>query len=84
MEAARGEGVEYVLVETSPHAGVQIDQAASLADFILIPTKPTPFDLDAIPDTGRIVQTHNRPAGFVLTSTPPRSPITEEARALLN
>ena len=83
VEAAKEEGIEYVLVDTPPHAGVQIDQATRLADFVVIPTRPTPFDLDAVPATVEIVQAHKRPAGFVLTSTPPRSPITEEARAVL-
>jgi len=83
VDAAREEGVDYVIVDTPPHAGAQIDQATSIADFVLIPCKPTPMDLDAVPATVEIVRTHGTPAGFVLTSTLPRGAITEEARSRL-
>lgn len=80
LEAARADGVDVVLVDTPPHTGAQIDQAVAAADLVVIPCKPTPFDLDAVPETVRLVEAHQRPAAFVLTSTPPRGTIVAEAR----
>lgn len=80
LEAARADGVGAVFVDTPPHTGAQIDQAVAAADLVVIPCKPTPFDLDAIPETVRLVEAHRRPAVFVLTSTPARGSIVAEAR----
>jgi chromosome partitioning protein len=83
LEAAAEDGIEFVMVDTPPHAGAQIDQVVRLADLVLVPLKPTPMDLDAIPATVEIVRAHRVPAAFVITSAPPRSSITGEAIAEL-
>ena len=80
LDAARADGVDVVLVDTPPHTGAQIDQAVAAADLVVIPCKPTPFDLDAVPETVRLVEAHRRPAVFVLTSPPARGSIVAEAR----
>jgi chromosome partitioning protein len=85
IAAARADGVGLVVVDTPPHAGAQIDQAVAVADLVLVPVKPTPMDLDALPGTAAIVRRHARPAGIVLTSAPPargttRAGIVTEAR----
>lgn len=80
LDAARADAISVVLVDTPPHTGAQIDQAVAAADLVVIPCKPTPFDLDAVPETVRLVQAQQRPAAFVLTSTPARGSIVAEAR----
>jgi chromosome partitioning protein len=83
LDAAAEDGVEFVLIDTPPHAGAQIDQVVRLADIVLVPLKPTPMDLDAIPATVAIIRAHRVPAAFVITSAPPRGSITGEVIAEL-
>lgn len=83
IEAARDEGREWVVVDTPPHAAGQIEVAVQLADLVLVPVKATPMDLDALPGTMEILRRHTAPAGILLSATPPRPRVLEEARELL-
>ena len=50
------------------------------ADFILIPVKASPDDIDAIPDTLDMVQPLGKPFGFVLTQVKSQALITGQAK----
>lgn len=83
IEAAKDEGREWVVVDTPPHAAGQIELAVQLADLVIVPVKATPMDLDALPGTIEILRRHTTPAGILLSATPPRPRVLEEARELL-
>ncbi len=50
------------------------------ADFCLLPCRPTPADMKAIPPTVSTLERLGKPFAFILTQTPPKSPRTREAQ----
>jgi chromosome partitioning protein len=67
--ATRG-GVEFVVIDTPPHADAAARDAVRAADLILIPTRPRAFDLQAVEATADIVSYAKKPAFVVLNSVP--------------
>jgi chromosome partitioning protein len=72
LEAAAEEGVDLAVVDARP--GVEADAAhvAALADLVMIPTRPSIFDLRAILGTLDIVKGTARRSMIVLNACPPR------------
>lgn len=88
VEAARGEGIDLLVIDTPPHAEKSILPAAMLADLALVPTRPAPFDLRAIGRTLDMLATGGVTYSVVLNATPPKlgsaeRGIVREARAAL-
>jgi chromosome partitioning protein len=87
LEAAQADGVDLRVVDT-PSAGANTAAAAALADLVLIPTRPSIFDLRAIGATVEIVAKARAPAFIVLNTVPaPRgaglASVTSDARRIL-
>ena len=88
LAAARADGVELAVIDTRPSLEADTATVARLADFVLIPTRPTILDLRAIAATVEVVLATNRPAAIVLNAVlAPRdgeeSPQAAEARQAL-
>lgn len=83
LATAREEGYEWTVIDTPPHAAAEIRIAVAAADHVLVPTRPTIMDLDALPETADIVRAYARPAGIVLSAAPARSGFVAEVRAKL-
>lgn len=85
IEAAKAQGAEFIVIDTPPHAHSEATAAARLADFILIPCRPSAFDLAAIQTTAQLVtDTLNKPAAVVFTAGNANAPRTyEEAAAVV-
>ena len=62
LAAARGQGAKLALLDTAPHADGIAADAAALADLVLIPCRPSSFDLAAIGSTVRLAQAAGKPA----------------------
>lgn len=71
LAAAAADGVELVIVDTPPHADVEIVEAVRASDLTLIPCRPGPFDLAAVGATLELVQALKKPLLAVLTACPP-------------
>ena len=84
LEAARADDFDLVLIDTAPHAEAPAVAAARVADLIVIPTRPSVLDLEAIGASVAIIQAVRKPAAIVLNACPPRSTVTEEARSALH
>lgn len=69
LAAARAEGVDWAIIDSPPHSSPDASAVAAAADFVVIPTRPSAFDLAAAASTVRIVRALNRPFGFVLNAT---------------
>jgi len=54
------------------------------ADFVLIPTRPSPHDLRAVGSTVELAVTANRPFAFAVTQAKPNSRLTVQAMAALS
>ena len=88
LAAARADGVELVVVDTRPSVEADTATVARLAEFVLIPTRPTILDLRAIGATVEVVQAVNRRGAVVLNAVlagrdGEESPQAAEAREAL-
>jgi chromosome partitioning protein len=83
LKACEADGVDSVIVDTAPHAEAVAAEAARAADMVVIPSRPSVLDLEAIGGTVDIVRAVRRPATIVLNACPARSPVIEEARTAL-
>ena len=83
LDVCRADGVDQVVIDTAPHSEKPAFAVASLSDLVVIPTRPSVLDLEAIEETVKIAQAVEVPAVIVLNAAPPRSPVTEEARRAL-
>jgi|SRR5271166_2409834 len=83
LKQALDGGADLVLLDTPPHAdGVSAD-AGAVADAILIPCRPSAFDLDAIGATVRLGQASKKPCWVVINAAPTQgSEVAETRRAL--
>lgn len=83
IEACRHDEMTLCIIDTAPHAAPDAARVAQIADLVVIPCRPTAFDLAAVGNAVEIVRAAGRPAVFVLSACPPRSPEVGEARGVL-
>lgn len=63
---------DIVFVDTPPCLLDHIEDAVSVADFVLIPVRVSIFDLAAIRAVVSFAQQHNKPFAFLLNGTDPK------------
>jgi chromosome partitioning protein len=86
LKKAQEGGAGLVIVDTAPHSDRTAVLAAQLADVVLIPCRPSAFDVDAIASTltlTRLADAHAQ-AAVVLNALPTRGDYAEEVRAGLS
>lgn len=89
LEAAAEDGVSVAVVDARPSVEADVTMVATLADLVVIPTKPALFDLRAIIATIDIVQAAAKRALIVLNDCPPprgageASVVVDARRALM-
>jgi chromosome partitioning protein len=83
LDAAKAEGIDLVVIDTAPHAAPEAARIARAVDLVLIPCRPTAFDLSAAEGAARIVKAAKAPAAFVLSACPFRAPEIGETRKAL-
>jgi chromosome partitioning protein len=79
IEAALGNGADFLIMDTAPNADQTALRAAQLADLVLIPCRAATFDLEAIQATLMLAGLAKKPSYVVLNAIPPRSGIGREA-----
>jgi chromosome partitioning protein len=70
LETVRQNGADIAIIDTPPSAEAIAMQSAKVADFILIPTRPGGFDLEAIQTTLEMVELLKLPAAVLVNSVP--------------
>jgi chromosome partitioning protein len=84
VEAAKSQGAELIVIDTPPHADSAARAAVEVADLVLIPCRPSAFDLSAIQTTAKLVQLLKTPAYVVFTAGNPNAPrVYQEAGELV-
>lgn len=83
FSAARQEDMGLAIVDTAPHAAPDATRIARAVDLVVIPCRPTAFDIAAAGRAVDIVRAAGTRAVFVLSACPFRSPEIAEARAVL-
>ena len=72
--AAKNQGATFIVIDTPPHADSAASRAVEVADLVLIPCRPSAFDLAAIKTTVSLVRLFEKPAFVVFTAGPPIAP----------
>ncbi|MFV0624669.1 ParA family partition ATPase [Sphingomonas sp. ac-8] len=81
---AQGQGAQVIVIDTPPHADSAARAAVEVADLVLIPCRPSAFDLSAIQTTAKLVQLLRKPAFVVFTAGAPNAPrVYQEAGELV-
>jgi chromosome partitioning protein len=79
LSMARENNFDYVLIDTPGKDDPVTAAAIRESDFCIVPCRPTPIDLKAVPPTAATIARLAKPAVFVLTQTPPRGERIREA-----
>jgi chromosome partitioning protein len=79
LTLAREQGFSHVLLDTPGRDEPAVAAAIRVADFCVIPCRPTAADMKATPATMATIRRLGKPAVFVLTQTPPRGYRIREA-----
>ncbi|PIO96363.1 ParA family partition ATPase [Pleomorphomonas carboxyditropha] len=83
LKAAEAEGITLAVVDAPPHATPAASQIARRSELVLIPVRPSAFDLAAVPAAVEIVTAAKVRGSFVLSACPFRAPEIAETRAAL-
>ena len=77
-------GYALAIVDTPPAITEAISAVVRSADFVLIPTRPSPHDLRAVGRTVELVQGAGKPFVFAVTQAKPNARLTVQAVAALS
>ncbi len=83
IEACRADGIDLVMIDTPPDIDTKAVHAARASDLVVIPTRPSVLDLEAIGGTVELVRGMGKPAVVVINQAPARSLVTAEAKTAL-
>jgi chromosome partitioning protein len=84
IEELRRRGFKLAFIDTPPAITMAIQRVVSVADLVVIPTRPSPHDLRAAGVTVQLVERAGKPLVFVLNGAHPRARITAEAAIALS
>lgn len=83
LDVAGQERMTLAIVDTAPHAAPDATRIVRAVDLVVIPCRPTAFDIAAAGSAVDIVKAAGVSAVFVLSACPFRSPEIAETRAVL-
>lgn len=75
---------KFAIIDTPPAITEAIRAVVSLADFVLIPTRPSPHDLRAVGSTVELATDSGRSFAFALTQAKANSKLTVQAMGALS
>ena len=70
IDSARKQGMDFVVIDTPPHADAAAREAIKAADIVLIPTRLRAFDLAALEPIVDLVAMAKTPAFMVFNAVP--------------
>jgi chromosome partitioning protein len=89
LKEAKREGYEWVLIDTPPNKSSAVAEAIKHATLVIVPTRPSLFDIAALQDTVHIARELRKPYAAVINAAPPKrgdaeNPTVADARGALN
>ena len=84
LDALRQQGFKLAVIDTPPAITVAIQSVISVADLVVIPTRPSPHDLRAVGATVDLCERAGKPLIFVVNAGTPKARITSEAAVALS
>ena len=79
VKAARREGYEWVFVDTPPNRSSLVAEAIGLATLVVIPARPSVFDIAAVTDTIALCRELKKPYAVVINAAPAKRNDAEAA-----
>jgi chromosome partitioning protein len=73
-----------LIIDSAPHTAPEAARLAQAASLVVIPCRPTAFDLAAVASTVNLVRAASARAVFVLSACPHRAPEIDETRTILS
>jgi chromosome partitioning protein len=84
IEVCRAEGFDWLFIDTPPSELDLIDNAILKSDAVVIPVRPSIFDIQSVTPIVEICRVRNRPFSFLLSAVDTKMPkLTESAKAAL-
>lgn len=80
----RQQGFKLAVIDTPPAITMAIQSVISVAELIVVPTRPSPHDLRAVGATVDLCERAGKPAIFVVNAATPKARITAEAAVALS
>ena len=89
VRAAGDARLEWVFIDTPPQVSALVNEAIRAATLVVIPARPSVFDLDAVRETIAYARERRKPYAVVLNAAPPKrdnqeGAITAAARECLD
>ncbi len=89
IKAAKDAGLEWVFIDTPPQMSGIVNDAIKAATLVVIPARPSVFDVDAVSETIAYCRERRKPYAIVINGAPPlrdgnEAPITASARESLD
>ncbi|GAB4574866.1 MAG: ParA family partition ATPase [Rhodothalassiaceae bacterium] len=84
LDELKSQGFKLAVIDTPPAITLAIQSVVSIADMVVIPTRPSPHDLRAAGATVELVDRAGKPLVFVVNAATPRARITAEAAVALS
>jgi chromosome partitioning protein len=83
LQVAQQNGSTLAVIDTPPHVVPGVDQIAGMSDYLLIPCRPSAFDLAAIASSAQVARAAKKPTAFILNACEARAPEVDKARDFL-
>jgi chromosome partitioning protein len=83
LEACREDGIDFVLIDTTPDISAIAVHAARVSDLVVIPVRPSVLDMEAISASVELVQGVGKTAVIILNQSPTGSTVAQEAETAL-
>ena len=80
----RQQGFKLAVIDTPPAITMAIQSVISVAELIVVPTRPSPHDLRAVGATVDLCERAGKPLLFVVNGATPKAKITSEAAVALS
>ncbi len=84
LATLRHQGFKLAVIDTPPAITMAIQSVISVAELILVPTRPSPHDLRAVGATVDLCERAGKPLIFVVNGATPKAKITSEAAVALS
>jgi chromosome partitioning protein len=84
LAVLRQQGFKLAVIDTPPAITMAIQSVISVAELIVVPTRPSPHDLRAVGATVDLCERAGKPLIFVVNGATPKAKITSEAAVALS
>ncbi|MFC0204243.1 AAA family ATPase [Novosphingobium soli] len=84
LQTLRQQGFKLAVIDTPPAITLAIQTVISLADLVVVPTRPSPHDLRAVGATVDLCERAGKPVVFVVNAATAKARITAAAASALS